>query len=77
MRSIIDFLNYEKHEIIMFVDYENNVYTNHHKMFSKKCVLENDFFVRTKHLKMFSNYFQGRYQTQENELVFQKMLFGK
>ena len=41
---MIDFLNYEKHEIIMFVDYENNVYTKHHKMFSKKCVLENDFF---------------------------------
>jgi hypothetical protein len=77
MRSMIDFLNYEKHEIIMFVDYENNIYTKHLKMFSKKCVLENDFFVRTKHLKTFSNYFQGRYQTQENELVFQKMLFGK
>ncbi len=28
----------------MFVDYENNVYTKHHKTFSKKCVLENDFF---------------------------------
>ena len=28
MRSMIDFLNYEKHEIIMFVDYENNVYIN-------------------------------------------------
>ena len=76
MRSMIDFLNYEKHEIIMFVDYKNNVYTKHHKTFSKKCVLENDFFVHTKHLKTFSNYFQGRYQTQENELVFQKMLFG-
>ncbi len=25
------------------------------------------FFVRTKHLKTFSNYFQGHYQTQENE----------
>ena len=40
---MIDFLNYEKHEIIMFVDYENNVYTNY-KTFSKKYVLENDFF---------------------------------
>jgi hypothetical protein len=77
MRSMIDFLNYEKYEIIMFVDYENNIYIKHHKMFSKKCVLENDFFVRTKHLKTFSNYFQGRYQTQENESVFQKMLFRK
>jgi hypothetical protein len=57
MRSMINFLNYEKHEIIMFVDYENNVYTKHHKTFSKNCVLENDFFVRTKHLKTFSNYF--------------------
>ena len=73
---MINFFELWKHEIIMFVDYENNVYTNHHKMFSKKCVLENDFFVHTKHLKTFSNYFQGRYQTQENELVFQKMLFG-
>jgi hypothetical protein len=50
------------------VDYENNIYTKHHKTFSKKCVLENDFFVRTKHMKTFSNYFQGHYQTQENEL---------
>jgi hypothetical protein len=77
---MIDFLNYEKHEIIMFVDYKNNVYTKYHKKFSKKCVLEFFFFfffVRTKHLKTFSNYFQGRYQTQENELVFRKMLFGK
>ena len=40
----LNFLNYKKHEIIMFVDYENNVYTKHHKTFSKKCVLENDFF---------------------------------
>ena len=60
-----------------FMDYENNVYTKHHKTFSRKCVLENDFFVRTKHMKTFSNYFQGHYQTQENESVFQKMLFGK
>ena len=59
------------------MDYENNVYTKHHKTFSRKCVLENDFFVRTKHMKTFSNYFQGHYQTQENESVFQKMLFGK
>ena len=49
MWSMIDFLNYEKHEIIMFVDHENNVYTKHDKMFSKKCVLENDFFVSIKH----------------------------
>jgi hypothetical protein len=58
MRSMIDFLNYEKHEIIMFVDYENNIYTKHLKMFSKKCVLENDFFVRTKHLKRFPTIFK-------------------
>jgi hypothetical protein len=62
---------------IMFVNYENNIYTKHHKTFSKKCVLENDFFVRTKHIKTFFNYFQDHYQTQENESVFQKMLFGK
>ena len=49
----------------MFVDYENNVYTKHHKTVSKKCVLENDFFVHTKHMKTFSNYFQGRYKKQE------------
>jgi hypothetical protein len=42
----------------MFVDYENNVYTKYHKTFSRKCVLENDFFVRTKHMKTFSNYFK-------------------
>jgi hypothetical protein len=77
MRSMIDFLNYEKHEIIMFVDYKNNVYTKYHTMFSKNSALENDFFVRTKHLKTFSNYFQGCYQTQKNESVFQKMSFGK
>ena len=59
------------------MDYENNVCTKHYKMFSKKSVLENDFFVCTKHMKTFSNYFQDRYQTQKSELVFQKMLFGK
>ena len=51
MRTMIDFFELWKHEIIMFVDYENNVYTKHHKTFSKKCVLENDFFVCTKHMK--------------------------
>ena len=61
----------------MFVDYENNVYTKYHKTFSKKCVLETDFFMRTKHMKTFSNYFQNCYQTQENESVFQKISFGK
>jgi hypothetical protein len=49
MRIMIDFLNYEKYEIIMFVDYENNVYTKHHKTFSKKCVLENDFSAYQTH----------------------------
>ena len=73
----LNFLNYKKYEIIMFVNYENNVYTKHHKTFSKNCVLENDFFVYTKHLKTFSNYFQGCYQTQENKSVFLKMLFRK
>ena len=63
MRSITNFLNYKKHEIIMFVDYENIIYAKHYKSFSKKCILENDFFVHTKHLKTFSNYFKGCYQT--------------
>ena len=55
-----DFLNYKKYEIIIFVDYENNVYTKHHKTFSKKCVLENDFFF----------FFSSAYQIHENESIF-------
>ena len=47
------------------------------KRFLKNVFWKMIFFVRTKHMKTFSNYFQGRYQTQENESVFQKMLFGK
>ena len=34
---MINFFELWKHAIIMFVDYENNVYTKHHKKFSKKC----------------------------------------
>ena len=26
---------------------KNDVYTKYHKTFSKKCILKNDFFVRT------------------------------
>ena len=47
------------------------------KRFLKNVFWKMIFFVRTKHMKTFSNYFQGRYQTQENESVFQKILFGK
>jgi hypothetical protein len=62
----------------MFVDYYIIGYTKHQKMFSKKCVLENDFFLSVPNIrKRFLTYFQGYYQTQENELVFQKIYFGK
>jgi hypothetical protein len=37
---------------------KNNVFIKHHKTFSKKCILENDFFVCTKHLKRFPTIFK-------------------